>query len=389
MDQKIKFIIIGLAAVLLISLLFNIQTISSKQAVIRERDNLIKENSQLVKKVEETRKDNQRLQENISSLNKNLDRLSKDSEALKERYEAVNKAREKLVEQMKSMKEKGPEESASSPLAGDAYWAGVLRQKKDLEMQFDNMRNDLKATQINNEQLQRDKNALELEAANLNREKQDLSRQYEFIQKQLDYNKKMMDTLTLELVGEKNDKLKIQEILKSIKNENTILRRQLKYLSSRKIALEKKLAESQQKNNVLENRFNEMGIILNDNMQQIEKLNKKLSQGLNGEEIGETHVQRGESVELPPIVVRPQEETFSQGGLSQAAGRILAVNRENNFAIIDLGEDSGVKVGDIFHVYNKEDRAVGTVEVIESRKSISACDISKETKPIKVGDTIR
>jgi chromosome segregation ATPase len=384
MDQKIKFIIIGLIAVLIISLLFSWQMIASNQKLAKERGYLAKDNAALTKKFDDAQKDNQRLNEQVASLNENKDKLSSNLEYLQKKYESVSEAKEKLVEELKAIEARGiarPVATEQAPETGDAYWAGIFRDKKNLELQLENLNNELKTVQINNEQLQREKSALELEINSLNRDKQDLTRQFAFIQKQVGYNKKMIDTISLELVGEKNDKLQIQEALRSIKNENTVIRRQLKSLSSHKVGLEKKLSEAEIKNNGLENRFTEMDILLKDRILQIDRLNKQI--------VTKKMPETEESVELPPIVVRPQAETPALESGPAGLGKILAINRDNNFVIIDLGQDAGAKMGDAFKVYNEENRVVGTVEVIEVRKSISACEIRKETTLIKVGYTIR
>ena len=56
--------------------------------------------------------------------------------------------------------------------------------------------------------------------------------------------------------------------------------------------------------------------------------------------------------------------------------------------VIDLGKDSGIKLGDTFKVY-REDKTVATLEVIQARQSISACDIKEEITAIKAGDIVR
>ena len=96
----------------------------------------------------------------------------------------------------------------------------------------------------------------------------------------------------------------------------------------------------------------------------------------------------GESVELPPIVVRPQAASLPINETGIGMGKVLAVNRDNNFVIMDLGGEQGIKVGNTFVVY-RGDQPIADVEVVQARQSISACDIKRETTPIKVGDTIR
>jgi len=397
MEQKIKFIIIGLILVLIVSFALNILTITSKQGILRDKTSLEEDKSSLIKEVEASKQKVAQYQKQLTALNQGVEQLTKDKEEIQKKYELVDKARQTLVDQLAAIKKKEAQgqqstsaQQSSSPLVSDAYWAGILKQKKDIEWQLDNVRSELKTAQINNEQLQKEKNTLELEVGNLSREKQDLGRQYEFTQKQLEYNKKMMDSIALELVGEKNDKLQIQDSFKTIKNENTMLRRQLKNLNDRKVNLERKLADAQDKNKSLESRFGEMDVLLKDKMIQLEKMSRTVTNEISNKE---------EPVELSPIVVRPASEALSalgsnsvnssSAGMLLKEGKIAALNRDNNFVIIDMGEEASVRVGDIFQVYNKDNKSIALVEIIETRKSISACDIQRETEKIQVGDRVK
>lgn len=384
MEQKVKFIIIGLIAIVAVSFVINILAFASKQTVIRERDALKEENLAISQKLEAGIKQNQELQKNIGILQQNVNKLAQDREELIKRYELVEQARTQLVDQLSKLKKEmesggGAAGGSGVSLAGDAYWAKVLKEKKDLEWQLDKLNTELKTAKIDKEQLDKEKKNLELEVANLTREKQDLGRQYEFIQKQVEYNKKMMDTIALELVGEKNDKLQIEESFKTLKNENRLLRRQLKNLNDRKISLERKLVEVQQKNQTLERRFEEMDVMLKDKVLQVDKMNKQHAT---------SRQEQDDPVQLSPIVVRPQSDVSEQFTGPATTGNVVAVNRENNFVIIDIGEDNGIRVGDTFGVTDKTGKPVATLEVIESRSSISACDILKESGVIQVGNKV-
>ena len=76
-----------------------------------------------------------------------------------------------------------------------------------------------------------------------------------------------------------------------------------------------------------------------------------------------------------------------QGG-EESSGRILAVNRESNFVIIDQGENTVAKLGDIMQVY-RDGNNIATIEVIQVRPNISACDLKKESQSVKIGDRVK
>lgn len=400
MDQKTKFILIGLIGLSLIFSFLFMQTLNSKQVISKERDELRKENVSLgakLKKIESALSD---YENKIGILNADLDKASKAKQELERKYELVNKEKGALLERLKSKQEEASSFVSASALAPqpppdtDAYWAGILKAKTDLELQLSTLRSELKSTQINNEQLQREKGSLDLELNNIKREKEDLKRQIE-------YNQKIMDSIAQELVRERNDKINIQESLKPIKNENYVLMRQLKSLNARKINLDKKLQGLMEDKSSMERRFTEMETMLTDKLSQINSLKEeidkiRLSVKSNSSSVHADKKETSrheESVELSPIVVRPQsvgggEEDTAVDTERSAQGRVLAINKDSNFVIIDLGEDAGIRLGNNFKVY-KDSKPIAEIEVIQLRKSIAACDIKNEIEPIKIGDSVR
>lgn len=382
MEQKIKFVLIGLVGVLAVFIFLFITTLNAKNVLTREKEELKAENAALNTKIDKISAELRRKQDEAVTLQKNLADLNKAKAELESKYESLIKERQALVDQMKGLKSKGSE-PAAVPQADDAYWGAVIRAKTDLELQLESVRNELKSVQLTNEQFQREKSAVELEITNLNRDREDLRRQVE-------YNQKLVDSISAELAREKNDKMRIEANYKPVKNENTVLRRQLESLTSRKINLEKKLIDLQEQKNTIERRFNEMEAMLRDKMNNISDFKQKLST-ISADKSGKSTGEEGSSVELPPIVVRPQPESPSFGVTEDAAGlagTILTVNRENNFVVIDLGEGSGVKAGDVFKVY-RDGQNIAAIEVIKTRESISACDIKRQSSPVKVGDLIK
>jgi predicted nuclease with TOPRIM domain len=281
-----------------------------------------------------------------------------------------------------------PQPEVLSLTTSDAYWAGILKTKTDLELQLPKIREELRSLQISNEELERQKSSLSLDIKNLKTENKDL-------QHQMEYNQKIMDSIAQELVREKNDKIQLQERYKRARNENKILVRQLNNLNSQKIDFRRKFQILQKEKTMVEQRFTEMEAMLINQISQVNNLKEQLDaiRSERDERSGTTPQMLGgkrakESVELPPIVVRPSIESKTQETPATPLGKVLAVDKENNFVIIDLGEDAGVRMGDIFEVY-REDITIAFLEVIQTRKDIAACDIKKGMSPIKIGDTIR
>ena len=392
MEKKIKFLVVGLLGLVLIFIFLYAQTLNSKQILTKERDQLKSENASLTDKVEKFAVELREKKQENDSLKSDLDKNKRDIAELQNRYDEAVKAKDELVEKVKTMQQTPVQQATAqmAPEQAEAYWADILKAKTDLTMQLESVRNELRSVQISNEQLQREKASLGLEIEGLNREKSDLKRQIE-------YNKKVMDSIAQELVRERTDKLKIEEGFQPIKSENAALTRQLNGLNDKKIGLETRISLVQQEKKALENKLSEMETMLIDKISQINGLKNQLegirnvgTSGVEGSPQAAA-TEKKETVELSPIVVRPQDNQVVSKEEARAAppsGTILTVNRDSNFVIIDSGEDAGVKPGDNFKVYRAGEN-IATVKVIKTSKSVAACDIEQEIKPVKIGDVIR
>ncbi len=90
-------------------------------------------------------------------------------------------------------------------------------------------------------------------------------------------------------------------------------------------------------------------------------------------------------VELPPIVVRQDRA----GVTVPVRGRVLDVNGEHHFIVIDKGSVDGVRVGMSLDVIRGAN-TVGRVNVVRVRPQLSACDLilAKTAGPIQTGDLV-
>lgn len=385
MDQKTKLIIIGLIGFSVVCLFLFMQATSSQQMLMRERNDLKSENATLISKVDRIESDLKANQTKIASLQDEKEKAIQDVKDLSSRLELASRARDELIEKLKNQRKEevvvaAPQETA--PQNTDAYWGQILKAKTDLELQLSSIRDELKSLQSSNESLQREKSTLEIDISSLRNEKQDLLRQ-------LDYNRKLLDSISQEVVREKNDKVAIQESFKAIKAENAILSRRLKSLNSHKETLDKKIQDLQEGKSDIEKRLSTMETMLEERVSQINSLKEDLDAIRNVKPITALGKKPKESVELPAIVVRsfpPVEKT--ETGASLFAGKILAINLDNNFVVIDLGSASNVKSGDKFNVY-RDGKPIGSIEVIQVKDNVSACDIKKMITPFKSGDNIK
>ena len=77
-----------------------------------------------------------------------------------------------------------------------------------------------------------------------------------------------------------------------------------------------------------------------------------------------TEVVEGKEVELEPIVVSSDETSL---------GRVLSVDKENNFLILSLGEQDGVQPGFLMSIYRGNDY-LGDVKISRVQPEMSAAD---------------
>jgi len=107
-------------------------------------------------------------------------------------------------------------------------------------------------------------------------------------------------------------------------------------------------------------------------------------------------------VELGRIVVSPESAEVTVEGAPAAAqpaaevpagagkeGKVLVVNRDYNFAVINLGSKDGLNIGDVFSVFH-QDNYIGDVKVEKLHDSMAAAGfVSAETKDkVSEGDKV-
>lgn len=119
-------------------------------------------------------------------------------------------------------------------------------------------------------------------------------------------------------------------------------------------------------------------------VKNLESIKKDLEKRLKELEI------RTSAVELGKIEVRGEERDIQPITPSEKLeGKILVVNKEYDFAVINLGKSDGLNLSDILSVYH-EDKHLGNVKVEELRDKLSVVsflDTGIKDK-IKEGDSV-
>lgn len=262
-------------------------------------------------------------------------------------------------------------------------------------------------------QLEEKVNALSNDLGKASREKSDAQKQYELALKERDgllekigILQKANDQLRGDLSNLQRERQRLgqsmEKNLAPLREENMQLKQQLDNLNSLKVKMEAELNQLKGEKSGLEHKLEMIDEVLQRKLTRYRYFSVKDElDAVTGGAATQTQEQAAtvqssnkESVELPPIVVRPQNQPYPEipkareVSSARPAGSVLEVNRENGFVIIDLGADAGVKMGDTFKAY-KQGSAVANLEVIQVRQGISACDIKTELVPVQAGDLVK
>lgn len=395
-----KFIIIGLGAAIIIMVFVLLQANRYAGKLKVERDTLSDKANNLTTQLVQAADEKKQLMSEFDAAQKEIARLGQENEQAKQSTEALRKERQQLAQQVSELNAKIAElnkkssetdpqrDDISTSAQADAYMASLLKKKAELELKLESMRNEVRGVKLANESLMQEKAKLELDLRSFETETKEASREYS-------YSKKLTDGLSAELAREKSDKFQIIETARSLKDENRFLKQQLKVIYDRKTKLEQKYAQLQDKNAVLESNLAKLEAFVREKIVQVDTLRDELgiSSG-NPAPYSRPEQERfsdakKQSIELAPIVVRSPEVASARGQIAAAKNAsVIAVNRDSNFVIINIGSSSGVKAGDRFQVFKGQD-AVGQLEAIQVRDSISACDIKSQAAAFAVGDAVR
>jgi predicted nucleic acid-binding Zn-ribbon protein len=384
MEKGSKLIIIALAAVLIISLMFVFQTNVAKQNVIREykdkSESLKQENASLQSQFEQINREKRKLEDKLMAIQSDINRITSERDEWKSKYDLVSKEKEDLIEKIKTKPIAAETSTQAVPgVSAESYWAEVLKEKADLELKLQDLKDKLDNTASQLQDVQKEKSDAELQLSSLQQVKEELERK-------VTYNQQLVASLSTDLAREKSDKVAILQQIDNIKKENLVLRRQVKDLSTAKLALEKGLKKLEKEKDELDKRITTTEQILAGRMNELLEMKQDIESSL-GLEMTAKEPQPQAAVELPPIVVRAGGEATAPTEIPKKTGKILSINEENNFVIIDMGEDNGVVVGDIFRVF-KKNKHIATVEVIQIRKDICAADIKYSAEKIAVDDLV-
>ncbi|MBI5149194.1 MAG: hypothetical protein HZA28_00270 [Candidatus Omnitrophica bacterium] len=277
--------------------------------------------------------------------------------------------------------------------ARDKDVAELFKQKAALELEIEKLNKNLSDHSSQIVQLKQDNEALRMDLEAIRHEK-------ELIEDEIKEKEGMIDNLSLALARTRNDKNFVAQKADKLTQQNMELRQQIKRLAAAKTALEKSIVNITRDKDTLARKLDQTGAVVQNKIDEIWEIKDSLDRSFKTMKSSPPSSE-GE-VELPPIVVSSQaqaaatsvgvEPPAGQAGSPESnpgfEGKVLSVNEESNFAIVDIGEKRGLRAGDTLGVYRGPDY-IARLEVIQVRPDIAAADLKEQWSKIRAGDTVR
>jgi len=343
-----------------------------------DKQNLIKANEELKGRNEALTNDLSNLQNRYNRLSREkseieqrlnliqdeLSRVENERDSWKKKWADISRERDLLVEKLKGVPAQKIEVKETRPAEGfsEEYWADFISKKAALEAKLDDLNQTLLDAKTKLAELDKNNKELSIKIDQLTKDKRRLEEEIKF-------KERTLRVMSMDLVSERGERAAAVTELRKLRSENVGLKREIVLANKEKMRLQNTLKDTMAKKNILENRISEVENVLKEKALAFEELKNQLATAVAGEkEIGALE---SAAVELPPIVVKPV--TPSLRGLE---GEVIAVNQEEKFIVIDIGESDGVRPGFLLRVM-RGNREIATVEIIETRKEISAADIKE------------
>lgn len=338
----------------------NEQLTQDKTVLVEENNELKYKSNKLERQAQEAQQKLEAVQARLTSLEQErAAQEAKISELIEERDALIEKVKETASTKVTAARFEADSTGMDVP---EEHWADFVKKKAFLEVEVDKLNEQLLDAKNRIASLDKENKELSIKIDQLTKEKERLDDEIKF-------KERTLRVMSMDLVSEREQRSAAVTELTKLRNENVSLKRELVLANKEQMSLQESLKGAIDKKIALENRISEAENILKEKSLALGDLQDQLKKAI----VGGKRVTAAESasVELPPIVVKPNAP-----GLKGLRGEIIAVNREEKFVVIDLGEGSGLRPGVLLKAM-RGDREIATLEVIETRKEISAADIKE------------
>ncbi len=370
------------------------KVLESSQVKEREKK-LIEDNQRLEGQLKDQKNRESKLQEQLDGINNQITQLTVERDDWKNKVDSLRKERDDVMAKFQEKSSVPPQiiykevpTKGEAPSAPDQYWADTIKQKASLEIKVNNFQNQLSSKAIEADELKKKNSDLMLELGQLKNEKEEIDHK-------IKESEDLADSMAIELAKERNNRKYFDEKLDKFKGENSQLRTQIKELTSTKITLEKNISELKKSKDAVEKRLAEAENIVQGRLDDILNIKNSLEQRFPSVKQAAAQAAvsqaqgKSKEVELPPIVVSATASGNNDSAVPAGFnGKVVSINGDENFVVVDIGQDSGIHVGDRLSVYH-DNQYISDLEIIQVRKNVSAADIKEKSADLRVGDTVR
>ncbi|MCK4912923.1 MAG: hypothetical protein KAS05_04285 [Candidatus Omnitrophica bacterium] len=339
----------------------------ANQTLAEEKIGLVEANSNLQYKVDKIGREKTDIERRLLVVTSELSNAESDMENWQRKWSLVSKERDTLVEKMKvasSSPVRIIEETRVEPgmFSAEDHWADFVKSKASAEAKLDILSRTLFEEKNKMAKLDKENKELSIQMDQLAKEKNRLIEDIKF-------KERTLRIMSMDLVSEREGRGTVVIEVKKLRRENGELKREVIMANKGLMKLQDTLQEVIFKKEELEEKISDADVILKEKAMAFEELQSRLEVTIEGGK--RITAEESASVELPPIIVKPNAQ-----GIIEVRGEIIAVNHEEKFVVIDIGEASGLRPGALLKIM-RGGRKVGTVEVIEMRKEISAADVKE------------
>ncbi len=351
---------------------------TKNQELTDENTGLVEKNNSLTNKVNQVSREKADVEQRLALIEEELSRVQEERDSWKQKWADISRERDDLVEKLKEAPKTRVMVSESTAQPGEMSeqnWADFVAKKAALEAKLDTLNQTLIDAKAKLAELDKTNKELSIKIDQLTKDRERLTEEVKF-------KERTLRVMSMDLVSERGERSAAVEELRKLRSENVNLKREIVVANKEKMRLQTTLKETMETKQELENRISEVETYMKDKSLAFEELQDQLSQTIAGAK-RVTSVESA-SVELPPIVVKP-----SVPDLRGLKGEVIAVNEEESFIVVDIGESAGLRPGFLLKVM-RGGREIGTAEIIETRAEIAAADIRETVSGFNIqeGDMV-
>ncbi len=305
------------------------------------------------------------------------------NDKLKEANDAQNQLRKQIAEELKASEDKikelqtQVETEINNKTTLQQQLTALQSQAQELQTQKENL--EKQVTELKNLQVQTAAALAPAAASGTNATTGD--KRIKELEDQLNIEKKIKVDLQNQLKIVQKEKGKVEAQLAKFKNkknkngakESTVNPAQdekaSEDLEQRLNAEVQKKTELEQKVASLEDKNTQMEAVISDLKQQMSKQTEMSSKSVAAGQNGKL------DIELEPIVVSPgQASVVSAAPDAMSEGKILSVDMDVEFVIVNLGSKDGMSVGKIMSV-SRDNKNLGEIKITRVLPEMSAADL--------------